>query len=448
MEPINWDALREEAIHHLRALIRIDTTNPPGNETVAAHYLAEVLHREGIDSVIVGHAPNRGNLVARLKGRGAAPPLLLMCHTDVVPAEPERWKHPPFGAEVADGYIWGRGALDMKFMVILELMTMLTLKRRGVDLARDVIYVATADEEVGGTGMQYLVKEHPDLIRAEYALNEGGGFTQWIAGKPIYPIQVGEKGVCWTKVRMCGKPGHASVPSDDNAVAKLIRLLSRMKPMPTHVTPTVRAYVEGIGRAVGGELGEKAALLLDGDRGQELARKLLEPDMAAFLYAVTHNTAVPTRLHAGYKTNVIPSEAEATLDCRFLPGFDRESFLAELRSTFDETLAAEIELEVEQYATALESPYDSPLYRLAREKIEAAHPGAVAVPFIASGATDAKYVQPLGVRVYGFAPLRYAMDDPRTGLVHGHNERISLEGFAFGLRVLIETVETFAASRA
>lgn len=446
MEPLNWHALREEAVQHLRALVRIDTTNPPGNETRAAQYLAEALREAGIDSVILEYAPGRGNLVARLKGRGEAPPLLLMGHTDVVPAEPEHWTHPPFSGEIADGFLWGRGALDMKYVVIMELMTLLLLKRKGANLARDVIFAATADEEVTGQGIRFLVREHPDLIRAEYALNEGGGYTQWIAGKPVYPVQVGEKGVCWTRARISGTPSHASVPSQNNAVVKLARALAEMRPMPQHVTPTVRTYVEGIAQTVDGALAGQPELLLDAQRGPELARRHFEPSTVNLLHALTHNTAVPTGLRAGYKTNVIPSTAEATLDGRFLPGFDKESFLAELRAAFPAELADDIELEVTEYSPALEPVFDSPLYRLAKARIEAMHPGAVAVPFIAAGATDAKYLKPLGVQVYGFAPLRYEKDDPREGLVHGHNERIPIQGFAAGLRTFYETVEAFVTS--
>ena len=443
MEPINWEAHTDEAIHHLRALLRIDTTNPPGNETLAAAYLAEVLQSEGIESAIVGHAPRRGNLVARLKGSGEAPPLLLMGHIDVVPAEPEHWTHPPFAGEIADGHIWGRGALDMKSMVISELMVMLALKRQGVQLARDVIYAACADEEVSGLGMRYLVREHPDLIRAEYAINEGGGVMQWVAGKPVYPIQAGEKGVCWTRVQMRGTPGHAAVPKDNNAVVKLTQLLAKMRPLPQHVPATVRAYVEGLAQVIGGEVAASPALLLEPAQAQ----KHLEKDVAALLHAITRNTATPTGLKAGYKTNVVPSEAQATLDCRFLPGFDRESFLDELRAAFPQDLAQDAELEVEEYAPALEAPYESPLYRLMKTTIEALHPGATAVPYLVAGATDAKWVQPLGIKVYGFAPLRFYEEGATSQGVHGHDERIPIDGFAFGLRALYTVVRDFVCAR-
>lgn len=447
MTPINWDAMHAEGIHHLRELLRLDTTNPPGNESRAAAYLAQALASEGIDSVQVGHAPGRDNLVARLKGRGDAPPLLLMGHTDVVPAEPEHWTHPPFAGEVADGYLWGRGAIDMKFMVAMELMTVLTLKRQGVELARDVIFVAAADEEVSSAGIRYLAQAHPDLIRAEYAINEGGGVTQWIAGKPFYTIQVGEKGVCWTRIHMRGRPGHAALPLDNNAVSKLARALAGMRPMPQHITPTVRVFLDTVGQSLDGDGGERLSQMLEQEQWPELARRVLEPEMAAFLYAITHNTAVPTGLKAGYKTNVIPSTAEATLDCRFLPGFDPETFLKELRAAFPEDLAADMDIEVVQHAPALEAPFDSPLYRLMKSNIEAMHPGAVAAPYILAGATDAKYVQPLGIRVYGFAPLRFERGDRVQG-VHGHDERIPLEGFAVGLRTFYETVREFAMSGA
>ncbi|HHH41942.1 MAG TPA: M20/M25/M40 family metallo-hydrolase, partial [Chloroflexi bacterium] len=219
---INWQEATEEAVRHLQGLIRINTTNPPGNERVAADYLAELLSAEGYDPVVLESAPGRGNVVARYRGSGEAPPLLLLSHLDVVPVEPEHWDHAPFGGEVADGIVWGRGALDMKSIVVMQLMTMLLLKREEVPLKRDVIFAATADEEMGGRyGAGFLVDEHLDLIRAEHALSEFGGFPIDLGGRRIYLCQVAEKGICWVRMRARGRPGHGSTPHRDNAVVKL-----------------------------------------------------------------------------------------------------------------------------------------------------------------------------------------------------------------------------------
>src|SRR6185436_15399675 len=203
MDMPDWPAVTAETIRHLQTLLRMDTTNPPGNEMVAAEYLAGVLQREGIEPLVFESTPGRGNVIARLKGSGEAPPLLLYSHTDVVPAEASYWSHPPFAGEVADGMVWGRGALDMKDDVAEQLMVLLLLKRQGVALKRDVIYAATADEEIGGPdgfGVSWLVKHHPDLLRAEFGLSEVGGHNTQFAEKRVYLIQVAEKGVCWLKV--------------------------------------------------------------------------------------------------------------------------------------------------------------------------------------------------------------------------------------------------------
>ncbi len=218
----NWNSIREEAICHLQELIRIDTTNPPGNETAAAEYIAGVFKREGIDSTILESAPGRGNIVARLKGDGRAAPLMLMFHLDVVPVEADKWQHPPFSGDIADGYLWGRGTLDTKELGAMELMTMLLLKREGKLLARDIIFMANADEEAGGhLGAGWMVKEHPDLIQAEYAINEGAGFGVDLLGHRFFTCQTGEKGTARFSLRARGRPGHASQPHPDNAVLKV-----------------------------------------------------------------------------------------------------------------------------------------------------------------------------------------------------------------------------------
>ncbi|MDE3090281.1 MAG: M20/M25/M40 family metallo-hydrolase, partial [Chloroflexota bacterium] len=225
------DAIRDEATRYLQDLIRIDTTNPPGNETKAAEYLAAVFKREGIEPTILESAPGRGNLVARLKGDGRAAPLLLMVHIDVVPAEADQWTHPPFGGDIADGYLWGRGTLDTKELAAMELMAMLLLKRDTArkPLARDIIFMANADEEAGGRlGAGWMVKEHPDLIRAEYAINAGGGFGLDILGQRFFTCQVAEKGTARFAMRTRGRPGHGSQPHRDNSVLKLADAIQRI----------------------------------------------------------------------------------------------------------------------------------------------------------------------------------------------------------------------------
>src|SRR5579863_6986297 len=248
-QTINWQAVDEEIVALVRGLLQLDTRNPPGNEVRAAEYLKKLFEAEGISGEIVGPSSDRGTFIARLKGDGSAPPLLLMSHTDVVAVEPEKWTHDPFAGDIADGFLYGRGALDMKQMVGMEAMTMLLLKRAGVPLKRDVIYMAAADEECGGhAGAGWVVENCPELIRAEYALNEGGGSGQDINGQRYYPVQTAEKGTVRFRIRTFGKPGHGSVPHHENAILKLAAMLATFTPqlLPVHFTATARDYIMGI----------------------------------------------------------------------------------------------------------------------------------------------------------------------------------------------------------
>nr|MBA3533613.1 M20/M25/M40 family metallo-hydrolase [Ardenticatenales bacterium] len=269
IEAIEWDAIRDEVVAYLQTLLRFDTTNPPGNEILAAAWLAGVLQGEGIECQILESAPGRGNIVARLPGTGEEEPLLLMSHTVVVPAEPEKWEHPPFSGEIHDGYIWGRGALDMKHIVAQHLTLMMIFKRladRGIRLTRDLIFMAAADEERAGTfGAFWLVQNHPDLLRAAYALNEGGGNTNQVGEALFMSVQTAEKGLARFRLIARGEPGHASVPREDNAVVRLaeaVVAIGRAK-LPAHLTPTVRAFLEVMAAQQPPELKQAMLALLE-----------------------------------------------------------------------------------------------------------------------------------------------------------------------------------------
>jgi acetylornithine deacetylase/succinyl-diaminopimelate desuccinylase-like protein len=444
----NWPAVTEELVRHLQALIRLDTTNPPGHETPAAEYLAGVLRAEGLEPLVLESAPGRGNLVARLKGAGERPPLLLYSHTDVVPAQAEHWTHPPFAADLADGFVWGRGALDMKGTVAQQLMVLLLLKREGAPLKRDLIFAATADEEIGGAdgyGVAWLVKRHPDLLRAEFGLTEAGGYNMDFAGRQIYLIQVAEKGVCWLNIRFRGRPGHGSVPHDDNAVLHLTRAVARLdqQSLPYHLCAAAAGFLDAAAQAVGEpfarvlqklESPEGAAEMFDGElRGHELR---------PFLFARLHNTATPTGLSAGVKVNVIPSVAEATIDGRTLPGFDTEAYLEELRAV----LGDGFEYEVVNAAPPIQTRHDTPLYALLVRTLQEHDPQARVVPNMMSGATDAKYLAPLGVPSYGFAPLKMPPGLSFMDLFHAHDERAPIDGLGWGVRVLYDVVREYCGS--
>lgn len=445
----NWNAVRDEVVHHLQNLIRINTVNPPGNETAVANYLAQVLRSEGYEPLVLESAPGRGNLIARYSGDGSLPPLLLFGHTDVVPAEAEHWRHDPFGGELADGCIWGRGALDMKGMVAMELVTMLLLQRQAVRLKRDVIFAATADEEnMGRYGLGWLVQNHPDLVRAEYGLSEFGGYTLELAGRRFYPCQAAEKGVCWFKARARGSPGHGSQPHADNAVVKLARALDRMarRRLPLHVTPVVREFIETIAHTLGGARSLVLRALLNPATHNIALNQLMSVNqqLSRALDAMLHNTVSPTGLQAGQRPNVIPSTSEAMLDGRILPGLSAQDLLDQVAAV----MGPEIELEILHQSPPLEMPVNTPLFDAMRAALRRYDPQAIVLPYMLLGATDAKFTASLGVVSYGFSPLRLPPDLDLMQLAHGHNERVPVEALEFGVQVLYTLVHDFCQANA
>jgi len=417
----SWDNFERETVDHLRALIRLDTTNPPGNEQLAADYLGSALGRESIDFVTVEPQPTRVNLVARMTGRDRTrPSLMLSSHTDVVPVEAGRWTREPFGAEIAAGCIWGRGSIDMKSKCAMDLGLALAIKRAGALPDRDLIIAAVADEEAGSElGARYLVEYHPELIRAGYVLNETGGFTLHLGERRFYPIQVAEKGFVTVKMTVSGAPGHGSMPRSDTAIAWLADLIGRITrtPMPRRITPLMRRILADLGIAP--------------DKAPPLFRPMLS------------NTVAPTILRAGYKDNVIPGEAWVILDGRTLPGEDERSFLLQLR----DVVGPEPVLEVVKTAPPVEASPDTPLFDLIKSRTEAADPGARAIPWMLPGATDSKFYAQLGATCYGFAPVRLEARMPFGSLYHGNDERMPIEGFLWGLRLYTDIVLSFLGLR-
>jgi len=445
------DSAGDEVVAHLQNLLRLDTRNPPGNEYLAAHYLRDALARDGIASEIVGPSPDRASIIASLRGNGSEPPLLLMSHTDVVAVERDKWTQDPFGGGIFEGFIYGRGALDMKNMVAMELQTMLLLKRRldagGLRLKRDVIFMAAADEEVGGrAGAGWVVENRPELIRAAYALNEGGGNVRIINGVNYYHVQTAEKGVQRFRLRARGTPGHASLQRDDNAVLALAEMLAhlRNRHLPLHLSATARAYIEGVAAAQAEPTrGRFLALLDPAQCDAALAELDLPQSLKRQLHAITHNTISATILQAGSQINVIPSVAEAQLDARIVPGETRESFLRELKEIFGDE--AEIEFLSQTGSTALEAEVSGPLWRTIEQVLAERAPGSRLVPKMLAGATDAKHVARLGTQVYGFCPELYVGPD-ESSRVHGHDERMSVDSLKWGVRTLYDVVERFCAA--
>ncbi len=449
MTDIDWSSARREAVDHFKALLRIDTTNPPGNEIAAARHIAGILDAEGIEYRIVESKPTRASLVARLRGSGKRGPLLLNGHLDVVPAEAERWSHDPFAAVEADGCIWGRGAIDMKNMVTMSLMTLVLLKRAGVALDRDVIFAAVADEEAGShEGALYLCERHPELVRAEYVLNEVGGHTLHFGSKRFYPIQVSEKGICWFEITAEGEPGHGSMPRPDTAVLRLARAIEAIGAtrLPTHVTPVVADFVRALAGAAPFAQARAMPLLLQ----PAFSGRLLDligrsnPDQAMGLNAMLRNTASPTGLSAGKKINVVPSRATAQIDGRTIPGQSTEQFLAEIRRVVGDG----VRLSVLDRHDGTRFDDKTPLYDAITRTLGRHDPGGVPVPYMIPGFTDSFAYARLGAICYGFSPVRLGPELNFTRMYHGHDERIPVEGFAWGQRVLYELVRDFCAAEA
>jgi acetylornithine deacetylase/succinyl-diaminopimelate desuccinylase-like protein len=441
-------SLAADAQEMCQRLLRIDTTNPPGNERAAAEYLAGKLREVGYDVAILEPVPTRANLVARYHGDGRAAPLLLSAHLDVVEADPSKWKQPPFAGVIADGCLWGRGAIDMKNMAAMSVAIMRRLAVDRPRLARDVIFAGVADEEAGcDHGSRFLVDEHPELVRAEYAIGESGGFSLHLAGTTFYPVQVAEKGLCWVRARFTGEPGHGSMPRRDSAVVRMGEALAALGRARFPIHPS--KYVQDFLAAVAARQPLLAQPLVRVATRPELLGRILRlvPDLgtARSLGALLSNTASPTVVRAGNKTNVIPGVAEVEIDGRTLPGQTDEDFVRELRAV----LGPDVELEIIRSAPpTVTEPAASPLYDLIAREIVQREPEAVVVPYMIPGFTDAKQFTRLGARWYGFSPVKIEKGSGIrfADMFHGHDERVPIAGLRWGVEVLDAVVRGFAAA--
>jgi acetylornithine deacetylase/succinyl-diaminopimelate desuccinylase-like protein len=428
---IDWDAVTDEVTDLLTRYLRVDTSNPPGNESAAVDFLAAILTEEGIGFERYEPEPGRGSLRAVLRGDGSGGPLILMNHTDTVPVEREYWQVDPFGGLIKDGYVWGRGALDMKGMGVLELVSMLLLKRLHMPLRRDVVFFAIADEEAGSeVGIERFGKHHPELLRGDYCINEGSyGWADLLGGsRPIFGYAPTEKGPCWLRLRVEGPPGHGSLPHDQNALAILARALYRVDAWqrPRIILPELRPFFEELGR-VG---------LLPLENPEELERVIRGDRM---LNAITSNTISLTTCHAGIKANVIPALAEASLDCRLLPGTDHRRWIEEVRAVVDD---ARVHVDLMFQSETEPSDPDSEVVRLAGEIIREYDEEALFIPTISSWFTDSRVCRRLGVPAYGFIPFLLTAEDYAG--IHGHNERVSLQNLRLGSQILYELTRRLA----
>ncbi len=440
-DQVDWDKAFDEMLGHFKTLLRFETVNPPGNEKPAAQYLADLLKKEGLQPELFDSAENRANLVCRIKGTGQKAPLLLNGHLDVVPVEMAHWTLPPFGAEEKDGCIYGRGALDMKNMVAMCLMSMILVKRSGVTPKRDLIFCAVADEEAGGEyGSRFMVENHPEKVRAEYALSEVGGFSMEIDKKRFYPVQIAEKGICWLRIETKGNPGHGSVPDPDSALIKAAEVAEKLgcTLLPQHNTEPVIRFINELGAPLGFPKNLVFRLLLKPSLSGILLKKAIkDKSTAQSLAAMLRNTANPTTFHSGEKINVIPSKAVLEVDCRILPGQTSDDLIREIRAVIGNGPAITIIKEL----TPTQAPADDPVMDLIAEAIARHDPEGVMIPNLLTGFTDASHWKKLGIKCYGFSPVRLPPDMSFKELIHGHNERIPISGLRFGIETLFEVVE-------
>jgi acetylornithine deacetylase/succinyl-diaminopimelate desuccinylase-like protein len=440
VRPIDWKALTDETVQTLSDYLKINTTNPPGNEMRGILFLKRILEREGFEVQVLDTAElgaNRGNLYARLKGNGSKKAIALVHHIDVVPATPATWSVDPFSGVIKDGYLWGRGALDMKGEGIVQLMAMLALKRSGVPLDRDIVYIANADEELGSTGAEVFAKRHPDLLRdVEFLMTEGGD-NQVHDGKLDYiGVGVGEKRTFWQKLTVKGVPSHGSRPTKENPVPKLVAALYKISryETPLHATPGVAKYFHDISREYTGQ--ERAWLAdVQAALGNPKARAWLTSNV--YWNAILRNTISLTVLNASNKTNVIPPEASAELDIRLLPDADANAFLATLKKIVNDTSIVWTPLT--EVKSALESPIDTDLFRAIERAAHERDPHALVTTPILTGATDRPYYRALGIITYGFDPFLVESSDAQKG-VHGNDERVSLENIGFGVKYLYDVL--------
>lgn len=434
-KPVDWTALARESETVLSDYLRVNTTNPPGNEILGARFLKAILDREGIEAHILDTTelgPNRANLYARLRGTGARKAIALVNHLDVVPVNPASWTVDAFSGVVKDGYIWGRGAIDMKGNAVAQLMAMIALKRSGVPLTRDIVFIGNADEELGSTGALVFVKQHPDLLRdVEYLITEGADNVLDANGKVVYfAVGVAEKRTFWQRLTVNGVPSHGSRPTKQNPVPRLVAALSRIAQYetPLRVTPGVDKFFRDIARTYPeprrGWL-SNVRVALDDPR----AREWILSDVT--WNAVLRNTISLTGLAGSNKTNVIPAVATAEIDVRLLPDQDTTEFLRTLERIVGDTAVHFTHLA--NTKSPLESPIDTDLFRAIERAAHEREPGAFVTTPMETAATDRPTYRKLGITTYGFSPFKVPRPEIQRGM-HGNDERLSVDNVGYGVK--------------
>lgn len=416
--------IEDEAVAWLQEFIQIDTINPPGNEFRAVDFYAAIFEAEGIEYETAESAPGRGNIWARLEG-GDEPGLIMLQHTDVVPADRQYWTTDPLSAEVRDGYMFGRGARDMKSTGISELATFLSLHRAGLPLNRDVVFLASADEEAGGAfGVEWLIENRPEIFAGAGLLINEGGAGSLTEDEIVFGVEVTQKVPVWLRLTAVDTPGHGSSPRTTSSVTRIVDALNRLRenPFPAHIIPAVDTYFSGLSQSMSDEWGEAYA---------DMASAIQDPDFLQALqerspghHSLTRDTCSMTRMEASNKINVVPPEAWAELDCRMLPDRSSEEFIADVRSLIEGT---GVEIEVIMAFTPAVSSTNSRLFQSITKVTREMHPGSRVLPSVSTGFTDSHFTRDMGIVSYGFNPIISKRGVPSG--VHGNDEKVEIEAF-------------------
>ena len=437
---ISDQTIYERPVELLQNLIRFDTTNPPGNERECVTYINRLLTEASFETALLARDPNRPNLVARLKGQGKAPPLLLYGHVDVVTTANQKWTHPPFEGKVADGYVWGRGALDMKGGVAMMLAAFLHAKAEGLTPAGDIVLAILSDEEAGGDyGAKYLVENHAQQFAGiRYALGEFGGFSICIGQQRFYPIQVAEKRSCWLKATVRGPGGHGARSIRGGAMTKLAQLLQQLDQhrLPVHITPVVSQMVETVASALPFPLSVILLQLLNPSLTDSVLKLFGERGRSSD--PLLRNTVNATIVRGGDKINVIPSEITLELDGRLLPGYSPEDMIAELRQIIDD----EVELELMRHDPGPAEP-DMGLFNTLATILREADPDGVPLPLLLPAVTDGRFFSRLNIQTYGFTPMRLPAEFDFVATIHAADERIPVEAVELGTNAIYKTLQRY-----
>ena len=438
--------LHERPAELLQQLLRFDTTNPPGNEAACVRHIAGLLAAAGIDSQLYAKDEQRPNLLARLPGAGLAPPLLLYGHVDVVTVAGQDWTHPPFAGEIADGFVWGRGTLDMKGGVAMMIAAFMRLQARGIQPPGDVLLLVLADEEAGGVyGARYMVEEHAGLFEgARYAIGEVGGYTTWLAGRKFYAIQIAEKSGCGTVAVFRGPGGHGAMPLRGGAMAQLgraLQILDRSR-LPVHITPGVRLMIEALAEPLAAAEGERLLRLLDPAQTDGLLDEL--GDFGIWLEPLLHNTVNATIVEGGHKSNVVPAEARLRLDLRILPGQTCADAHGELRAL----LGPEVELQLQPIKKpASRATPDMGLFDTLADILRRADPEGIPLPSVMPAGTDGRTFAQLGIQSYGYLPMELPREIEFMSALHAADERIPLQAMDFGTDAIFSLLQRFGEAR-